>query len=152
VQLVGAASPEAARLMADALVALGLQHGFVVHGSDGLDEITTTGPTLAFEICGGEVLRRELHPADFGVPVAAPGDLAGGTPEENAGIAISLLEGARGARRDVVLVNAAAALVAAGQAPDFPAAMRVAAASIDSGSALKKLNEMRSSGVGGTST
>jgi anthranilate phosphoribosyltransferase len=68
VQIVGAPSPRAAELMAEALAALGLERGFVVHGSDGLDEITTTGPTLVFEIRGGEVARRTVSPEDFGVP------------------------------------------------------------------------------------
>ena len=77
-QLVGAPSAKAAELMAGALAALGLKRGFVVHGSDGLDEITTTGPTLAFEIRDGTVERRTLEPADFGVPQAYAADLKGG--------------------------------------------------------------------------
>jgi anthranilate phosphoribosyltransferase len=141
-QLVGAPSVEAAGLMAEALAALGLEHGFVVHGSDGLDEITTTGPTTLFEVCRETVTRRETSPADFGVAAATLADLKGGTAEENAGIAKAILRGERGPKRDIVLVNAAAALVAAGRAQTFLEGMAQAAESIDSGAALGKLNQL----------
>src|SRR4051794_6114890 len=118
-QLVGAPSEDAAGLMAGALVSLGLRRGFVVHGSDGLDEITTTGPTLAFEIRDGMVERRTLEPGDFGLPTAAPQALKGGDPRQNLEIARAVLAGAHGPQRDIVLANAAAALVAAGQADVF---------------------------------
>ncbi len=141
-QLVGAPSPHAAELMAGALAALGTEHGFVVHGSDGLDEITTTGPTLAFEIREGTVERRTFTPADFGVPVARPADLEGGDPEANAVIAREILAGARGPRRDIVLVNSAAALVACGIAGGFAEGMTLAARSIDSGAAMAKVEAL----------
>ena len=141
-QLVGAPSPEAAALMAQALAALGLVRGFVVHGSDGLDEITTTGPTLAFEIRAGEVTRRTLTPEDFGVGRAAIEELSGADREANCAIAWSILGGAAGPRRDIVLVNASAALVAAGKARDFLEGMALAAESIDSGAALRKAREL----------
>ncbi len=80
-QLVGASSPRAAELMAEALAALGLRRGFVVHGSDGLDEITTTGPTLVFEIAEGRVARRDLDPEDFGVERTSLENLKGGGAE-----------------------------------------------------------------------
>ena len=89
-----ARSPEAAELMAGALAALGLRRGFVVHGSDGLDEITTTGPTLVFEIREGAVERRTLEPDDFAVPVATPADLKGGDTARNLEIANAVLGGA----------------------------------------------------------
>ena len=111
---------QAAELMAGALAALGLRRGFVVHGSDGLDEITTTGPTLAFEIRDGKVERRTLEPADFAVPSAAPADLQGGDQARNLEIASAVLAGERGPQRDIVLVNAAAALVAAGTGGNVP--------------------------------
>ena len=141
-QLAGAPSEEAARLIADALAALGLERGFVVHGSDGLDEITITGPTLAYEIANGQVTRRTLTPEDFGVAPAALEELQGGDPEENCEIARAILAGARGPKRDVVLVNAAAALVVAGRATSFTEGMAVAAESIDSGAARRKLEEL----------
>ncbi|MCL5742995.1 MAG: anthranilate phosphoribosyltransferase [Acidobacteria bacterium] len=137
-QLVGAPSPAAAELMAGALAGLELERGFVVHGSDGLDEITTTGPTLAFEIRNGEVKRQTLQPEDFGVPRAMPADLRGGDASVNRVIADQVLHGARGPQRDIVLVNSAAALVAASRAADFRTGMELAACSIDSGAALRK--------------
>ncbi|MFB3777295.1 MAG: anthranilate phosphoribosyltransferase [Bryobacteraceae bacterium] len=141
-QLVGAPSPEAAALMAETLAALGLGAGFVVHGSDGLDEITTTGVTLAFEIRNGAVTRQNLTPEEFGVRRCTIEDLRGGDREANLGIALSVLGGAKGPKRDIVLVNAAAALVAAGQARSFAEGMVVAAASIDSGAALGKAYQL----------
>jgi len=137
-QLVGAPSPEAAELMAGALAALGLNHGFVVHGSDGLDEITTTGQTLAFEIRDGHVERRKLEPSDFAVRHASAADLEGGDQARNAEIARAVLSGARGPHRDIVLVNAAAALVAADEVPTFLEGMAIATVSIDSGAARAK--------------
>jgi anthranilate phosphoribosyltransferase len=141
-QLAGAPSPRAAELIAGALAVLGLPHGFVVHGSDGLDEITTTGPTLAFEIQSGRVERRTLHPDNFGVPVAPASALKGGDRTANAAIAREILSGCRGPRRDIVLINASAALVAAGKATSFLEAMVLAAASIDSGSAQAKVEAL----------
>ncbi len=141
-QLVGASSPAAAELIAEALAALGLPRGFVVHGSDGLDEITTTGPTLVFEIAQGAVVRRTVEPRDFGVPPAAPADLKGGDPRQNSEIARAVLQGERGPRRDIVLVNASAALVAAGAAGSLEEGMSTAAAAIDSGAAWRKLQEL----------
>lgn len=141
-QLVGASSEHAAELMAGALAALGLERGFVVHGSDGLDEITTTGPTLAFEVHGGRVERRTLTPEDFGVAVAQPADLKGGDKERNVAIAREILGGVRGPRQDIVLANASAALVAAGRARDFREAVEMARASIDSGAAQRKTEDL----------
>jgi anthranilate phosphoribosyltransferase len=141
-QLAGAPSPRAAELIAGALAALGLSRGFVVHGSDGLDEITTTGPTLAFEIRDGQVERRTLQPADFSVPIALPEDLKGGDKSSNAAIANAVLSGQHGPQRDIVLVNAAAALVAAGRAPTFLEGVAVAAVSIDTGAARGKVEAL----------
>jgi anthranilate phosphoribosyltransferase len=141
-QLVGAPSDQAAELMAGALAALGLKHGFVVHGSDGLDEITTTGPTLAFEITEGRVERRTLEPADFAVRRAAPSDLAGGSPERNCEIARAVLAGGQGPHRDIVMVNAAAALVAANKVDTFLEGMAIAAVSLDSGAARGKVEAL----------
>jgi anthranilate phosphoribosyltransferase len=109
-QLVGAPSEHAAELMANALVSLGLKRGFVVHGSDGLDEITTTGPTTAWEIQSGPLRKLTIGPDDFGVAQAYPEDLKGGDAEANRDIARLVLAGAPGPRRDIVLVNASAAL------------------------------------------
>jgi anthranilate phosphoribosyltransferase len=137
-QLAGAPSEHAAELMAGALASLGLKRGFVVHGSDGLDEITTTGPTTAFEIREGQVERRTLEPGDFGVQVARPEALKGGDSRRNLEIAHAVLGGARGPHRDIVIANAAAALVAAGTAEVFLEGAAIAAVSIDSGAARRK--------------
>jgi anthranilate phosphoribosyltransferase len=141
-QLVGAPSAHAAELIAFALASLGLRRGFVVHGSDGLDEITTTGPTLAFYISEGAVQSQTFMPADFGVPQASPEDLIGGDRDCNAEIARAVLAGARGPQRDIVLVNSSAALVAAGKTMDFREGMLLAAESIDSGAARRKADAL----------
>jgi anthranilate phosphoribosyltransferase len=141
-QLAGAPSPHAAELMANALAALGLGSGFVVHGSDGLDEITTTGPTLVFEVSHGGVRRHSWRPEDFGIALANAAALRGGDTTVNAAIAREVLAGCPGPRRDIVLVNAGAALMAAGKAESLPSAMRLAAESIDSGAAAAKLEAL----------
>ena len=141
-QIAGAPSPRAAELIAGALAALELEHGFVVHGSDGLDEITTTGPSLLFEIRAGRVERRTVSPDDFGVPAAAPATLRGGDRAKNLEIAHAVLAGQHGAARDIVLVNASAGIVAAGRASSFLDAMALADASIDSGSARDKVQAL----------
>ena len=141
-QLAGAPSNKAAELIAGALARLGLRRGYVVHGSDGLDEITTTGPTLAFEIRDGRVERRTLEPDDFAVRTARPQDLRGGDKAHNCQIAKAVLAGARGPHRDIVLVNSAAALVAAGHVATFLEGMAIASVSIDTGAASGKVAEL----------
>src|ERR1022692_2263058 len=101
-QLAGVPSEWAGELISGALAALGLKRGFVVHGSDGLDEITTTGPTLAFEIRDGKVERRTLDPEDFAVHRASAEDLKGGDKARNLEIATAVLAGERGPQRDIV--------------------------------------------------
>ena len=143
-QLIGASSPGAAELMANALTGLAPERAFVVHGKDGLDEVTSTGPTLVFEIQGDRLTQHEWTPADFGLD-AVPGDaLAGGNRAMNAAIANAVLEGERGPRRDIVLMNSAAALVVSGKAASLLDGMRLAAESIDSGAAMGKLESLRS--------
>jgi anthranilate phosphoribosyltransferase len=141
-QLIGAPSEESAELMANALALLGTEHSYVVHGSDGMDEVTTTGATLVFEVKQGQVRELSWRPADFGVGQARAADLAGGDRALNRQIAMSVLEREGGPRRDIVLVNAAAALVAAGAALDLREGMRLAAESIDSGAAWKKVEHL----------
>jgi anthranilate phosphoribosyltransferase len=141
-QLIGAPSPQAAELLAGAIAALGIQHAFVVHGSDGLDEITTTGATSVWEIRDGKVEARTLEPADFAVHTATTEDLRGGDREANLAIANAVLAGDRGPQRDIVLVNAAAALVAAGKAETFLEGMALGVVSIDSGAAKAKVEAL----------
>jgi len=141
-QVVGAPSVKAARLIAGALAELGLQHGFVVHGRDGLDEITTTGPTEVIEIRDGGVEVRVLEPIDFGLRPALPELLKGGDVARNVEIAKAVLAGERGAPRDIALANAAAGLVAAGMVSTFLEGMAVAVVSIDSGAAWAKVEAL----------
>jgi len=141
-QLAGVPSERAGELISGALAALGLKHGFVVHGSDGLDEITTTGPTLAFEIHDGKVERRTLEPEDFAIHRAPADALKGGDKSRNLEIATEVLAGTRGPQRDIVLVNAAAALVAAGKVDTFLEGMAIGTVSIDSGAARRKVAEL----------
>jgi anthranilate phosphoribosyltransferase len=146
-QLVGAPSEHAAELLAGALGELGLQRGFVVHGSDGLDEITTTGPTLVFEINRGRVERRTLEPADFAVRTSRPAELHGGSRVRNCEIARAVLGGEHGAPRDIVIANAAAALVAAGRVETFLEGAAIAAVSIDTGAAQRKVEYLKALGA-----
>ena len=138
-QLIGAASYDVAKRMAEALALLGTERAFVVHGADGLDEISLAGATWLFDVRTGLVDERQVQPADFGMSRAPLEALAGGDALTNAGLAREVLAGAPGARRDVVLMNAAAALVVCGLAPDFVSGVRRAAESIDSGAAAGKL-------------
>jgi anthranilate phosphoribosyltransferase len=141
-QVIGAPSVREAALMAETLAQLGTGRAFVVHASDGLDEITTTGPTFNFEVRGSVVARGTLTPADFGIEPVPVGSLRGGDAASNCEIARLVLQGLAGPHRDIVLVNAAAALVAAGSSVDFRAAMSAAAHSIDSGSAWRKVEDL----------
>ncbi len=140
-QIVGVYDGALVPVVAEALGRLGVGRAFVVHGADGLDEITTTGPTRAAEVRDGGMTERELSPAEFGVEVASGGDLSGGGREENALIIRRIFEGAHGPRPDIVVVNAAAALVAAGRAAEFREGAALARRAIDSGAALAKLEQ-----------
>jgi len=138
-QLVGAPSLRAAELMAVTLASLGLERGYVAHGEDGLDEISTTAPTHLFSIVHGAIGHEVVTPEQFGVRRARLEDLAGGSAEDNARIILAVLEGRSGPQRDIVLVNAAAALRAAGAAQSFEEGMGKAAEAVDSGAARGRL-------------
>jgi anthranilate phosphoribosyltransferase len=140
-QLVGVFEAGLVPLLAAAMARLGVRRAFVVHGDDGLDEITTTGPTTAREVVDGNVLERVFHPEDFGLERARPQDLVGGDANDCAAILRAILDGERGPRRDIVVANAAAALVAAGRAQEFREGASLAAESIDSGRAREKLGQ-----------
>jgi anthranilate phosphoribosyltransferase len=142
-QIMGVYSPDLTGLLAQALGNLGAAHAFVVHGMDGLDEITITGKTKVSEFKDGKVKDYFIHPADFGFSEAKAEDLKGGDAKENAAITMDVLKGQKGPRRDIVLMNAAAALVASGRSTDFKEGVGLAAGSIDSGAALKKLEELK---------
>jgi anthranilate phosphoribosyltransferase len=142
-QLLGAPSPEAARLMAEALAALGTVRSFVVHGHDGLDEITITGPTDVYEVRTGSVEKHLWTPQDFGVKRAFSESLLGGDASKNAQITRDILNGEKGPPRDIVVVNASAGLLAAGLAKDLRNGVELAEKSIDSGAARGKLEALR---------
>jgi len=129
--------------MAEALAGLGTGHAFVVHGHDGLDEITTTGPTDVYEVWTGRVEKHVWMPEDFGVRRASVGALTGGDPACNAKITRDILDGAPGPPRDIVLVNASAGLVAAGLSPDLRSGMVSAARSVDCGAAADRLARLQ---------
>jgi anthranilate phosphoribosyltransferase len=141
-QLVGVPSPAAADLLAKVLASLGAVRAIVVHGSDGMDEITTTGPTLALTVHSGAIAHQDLTPADFGLPTARLEDLRGGEAAENAEITRRILAGEAGPKRDIVIANAGAALVAAGKVQDYREAAAIAAESIDSGAAMRRAEEL----------
>lgn len=142
-QLIGAPSAQAAGLIAEALAALGTLRAFVVHGHDGLDEVSSTGPTDVWEVTPAGVEKRIWTPSDFGVKHATLDQLAGGDPAANARIIEQVLTGRPGAPRDIVIVNAAAGLVAASMAGDLRGASAMAAQAIDSGAAAGKLDQLR---------
>ena len=142
-QLIGAPTPDAARLMAEALAELGTEGAFVVHGHDGLDEVSTTGPTEVWQVTAGKVAKHLWTPADFGVRKVSLESLAGGDSFDNAKIILEILAGHTGPPRDIVLVNAAAGLLAAGLVDSLPAGMAASTYSIDSGSAGVKLEKLK---------
>ena len=141
--LQGAPSAAYTELMARVLSALGADRAFVVHGQDGMDEISLCAPTQVSEVADGAVRTYTIAPEEFGFRRAALEDLRGGTPQENAEICVSVLRGEQGPRRDVVLLNAGAALVAAGVAGTIKDGAAQAARSIDSGAAYAKLEALR---------
>jgi anthranilate phosphoribosyltransferase len=142
VQVVGAPSEETAKLLAGALARLGMVRGYVVHGFDGLDEVTTTGPTLVYEIQEGQIKQRTLDPGDFALHTATAADLKGGDTARNLEIARAVLAGERGPHRDIVIANAALALSATAQVETFLEGAAVAAVSLDSGAAREKLDAL----------
>jgi anthranilate phosphoribosyltransferase len=138
-QLLGVYAPELTEMFARALQLLGTRRAYVVHGHDGLDEISVCAPTRVSELRDGLIRTYDLTPDQLLGRRAEPENLVGGDPAVNAGITREVLGGGKGPRRDVVVVNAAAALMAAGMAGDFPEAVRQAEASIDTGAAAAKL-------------
>jgi anthranilate phosphoribosyltransferase len=141
--LLGVADLLMAERMLAVLKAHGSRHVLLVHGHDGLDELTTTGPSTIFELRDGEVTTSVLDPRDLGLPLAQPADLQGGDPATNAGLARRVLDGHHGPHRDIVVLNAAAALVVGGAVPSIEAGMGVATAALDDGSASGALDRLR---------
>jgi anthranilate phosphoribosyltransferase len=141
-QVVGVYSPRLVRPIAEALLKLGARRAFVVHGADGIDELTTTGYTKISECRDGAVNTFYLHPAEVGLPKAPAGSLQGGDAHENARIIESILEGTRGPARDVVLLNAGAALFIAGAAASVAEGILMASQAVDRGDAKRTLERL----------
>jgi len=141
-QLLGVYAPELTEMFAHALQLLGAKRAFVVHGHDGLDEISVCAPTRVSELKDGFIRTYDISPEQYFGEQAEPADLLGGNPEENAQITRNILNGEKGPKRNVVLINAAAALVAAGQAEDFKQGIQMAETAIDDGTAAKKMEAL----------
>jgi anthranilate phosphoribosyltransferase len=141
-QLVGVPRPELTELLARALMMLGSKRAWVVHGADGIDELSTTGYTKVSECRAGSVNTFYVHPTDFGIPKSDPSALKGGDAAANAAIIREVLAGGHGPRRDVVLLNAGVALLIAGRVDTIKDGITMAAAAIDSGAARQRLQQL----------
>ena len=141
-QSLGVSDPAMAEKVIAALGELGCEHALVFHGHDGLDELTTTTTSSVWELSGGEVRTFVLDPALLGIPRATAGDLRGGGPGRNAEVATDVLSGAKGPARDIVVLNAAAALVVAGVAAGFAEGIEAAQASLAEGRAAAALERL----------
>jgi anthranilate phosphoribosyltransferase len=142
-QVLGVFSSELTEPMAKVLGNLGAKHALVVHGEDGLDEITITGRTKVTELKDGRTSSYFVSPDDFGLQTAEKTDLTGGNAKDNAKITIDILEGNKGPKRDIVVMNSAASLITGEKAHDFIEAVKLTSGAIDSGEARKKLDEVR---------
>jgi anthranilate phosphoribosyltransferase len=141
-QLLGVYAPQLTEMFAEALRLLGSRRALVVHGHDGLDEISVCAPTRVTELKDGLLRTYDIDPERYLGRRAEPAEVAGGDPARNAEITRGVLTGGKGACRDVVVLNAAAALMAAGKTDSIEAGMRLATQSIDSGEACRKLDEL----------
>ncbi|MEE3395214.1 MAG: anthranilate phosphoribosyltransferase [Candidatus Onthomonas sp.] len=142
-QLLGVYDEYLVEPMAKVLSSLGVKRGLVVYGQDKLDEISVSAPTTVCEFDGGEYRTYTITPEDFGLTRAQKSDIVGGTPAENAQITLDILSGVKGPKRDIVLLNAGAGLYIAEKADSLAEGVKLAAELIDSGAALKKVDELR---------
>lgn len=141
-QLLGVYDPNLTEPMAKVLLALGSEEAFVVHGADGLDELSITGINRVSHLHNRHVVSYDLDPRELGLKKSTPDVLAGGTSQDNAAITRAIFNGEKGPKRDIVLLNAAAALVAGSKADNLQEGLSLAAQSIDSGRAFKKIGEL----------
>jgi anthranilate phosphoribosyltransferase len=141
-QVIGVYAPGLVRTIAEVLAQLGARRAFVVHGADGIDELSPSGPNLVCEVVDGAVHERTIDPVELGVERCAAGELAGGQPAENAAAIRAVFAGGQGAKRDAVLLNAAGAITAAGHADDLREGLELARAAVDSGAAAERLDEL----------
>ncbi len=142
-QMIGVYNRDLVYPVAEVLKNLGLERGLVVHGSDGLDEVTTTGSTFVSEFNGKEVLSYEIHPQELKIPLSSLEDLKGGDLKKNVQIAEQILNGQKGPKRDIVVLNAGCALYTAGKAKNISEGIKLAEKSIDTGKALDKLDALK---------
>ena len=142
-QILGVFAGKLTDTLAQVLGNLGAVDAIVVHGEDGLDEVSLSGKTKVARFRDGKVENFQIEPEDFGIWRSDIDSIRGGNKEENAAITLSVLRGEKGPKRDIILMNSAVALIAAGKSTDFKTAFSMAAASIDSGMALKKLEEVK---------
>ena len=143
IQLLGVYDESLAEPLAQVLMSIGVKQGLVVFGQDKLDEISLSAPTTVCDFKDGRYKTYVIKPEDFGIERCSKEDLVGGTPEENAKITLDILNGQKGPKRDTVLMNAGAGLYAAGKADSILDGIKLAADLIDSGAALKKLEELK---------
>jgi len=141
-QVIGVYSPALVPTIAQVLAQLGARRAYVVHGADGIDELSPSGPNLVCEVVDGVVHERTIDPADLGVERCSAGELSGGSPEENAASIRAVFSGEHGGKRDAVLLNAAGAIAAAGHADDLREGLELARAALDSGAAAERLDEL----------
>ncbi len=141
-QVVGVYAPDLVPTIAQVLVQLGAEHAYVVHGADGIDELSPTGPNLCAEVVDGTVREFELDPLELGIPRCAPSELAGDSPAGNADVILRIFAGEPGPRRDAVVLNAASAIAASGHARSLPEGIDMAAETIASGAAAARLEAL----------
>lgn len=141
-QAVGVGEPSLAPKMAEVLHRLGHTRALVFHGDDGLDELTVTGPSTVYDVSPKGVKEYRLDPLELGIPRARPEELLGGDPPHNARLLQEVLAGQPGPRREIVVFNAAAALIALGQAADWKEGLKLARAAVDSGEARERLGQL----------
>lgn len=141
-QVLGVYSKDLTHPIAEVLLNLGSEKAMVVHGKDGLDEITTTAPTYVSEIKEGKIIDYVIEPEDLGIPLAKVEDIKGSSAKENADIIINILKGEKGPKRNIVVINTAAALYVGKIAGNLEEAIKIAEDTIDSGKAYEKLNEL----------
>jgi anthranilate phosphoribosyltransferase len=141
--LLGVYTPELLPLIAEATKSLGVEHALIVHGAGGLDELSISGTSRYYEVKNGSITSGELNPEDFGLSIAPIEELKGGTPQENAEITRNILNGTlKGAKRDVVVLNAGAGIWMSGKVDNLKAGIQLAEQSIDSGAAMNVLDEL----------
>ncbi len=141
--IFGVFAPGLVRTFAEALAQLGASRAFVVHGAHGIDELSPAGPNVVCEVADGEICDRTIDPRELGIEPCDPAELAGGSPDENAADIHAIFGGAKGGKREAVLLNAAGAIAAGGHAADLREGLVVARETIDSGAAAARLEELR---------